>query len=175
MDEKTGLDEQLTPQGVAPKKRFKKRYVMIPAAVLLCMIFGCWWIIGEMIGYTTYSRMQSKCSNAHSFAKVCMAWEKEGNTLESAIWQIEPGNSAFEDYVLRWYDGSEGEWFGLVLDKNGEIEYALNSEVEIPREYLTHPPVYEEQMALLDSHFAFRRKKAVAVWYADDSKNTVND
>ena len=62
-----------------------------------------------------------------------------------------------------------------MLDRDGQIEYALNSEVEIPREYLTNPPVYEEQMALLDSHFAFRRKKAVAAWYTDDSKNTVND
>jgi hypothetical protein len=132
-------------------------------------------MIGEMIGYTTYSRMQTKCSNAHVFAKVCMEWEKEGNKLESGIWQIEPGNSAFEDYILRYDSNAQGEWFGLVLDRNGQIEYALNSEVEIPREYLTHPPVYEEQMPLLDSHFAFRRKKAVAVWYTDDSKNTMSD
>ena len=167
-------DDQLLNEEAAPKKRFKKRFVIILAAVHLCIV-GCWWLIGEMLGYTTYSRMQTKCSNAHVFAKVCMEWEKEGNKLESGIWQIEPGNSAFEDYILRYDSNAQGEWFGLVLDRNGQIEYALNSEVEIPREYLTHPPVYEEQMALLDSHFAFRRKKAVAVWYTDDSKNTMSD
>lgn len=174
MDENNGLDEQILSEETVPQKRFKKRFVIIPAAVLF-VIVGCWWMIGEMLGYTTYSRMQTKCSRAHSFAKVCMQWQEEGNELTPGIWNIQRGHSDFEDYVLQYYSNSEGEWYALVLNQDGAIEYTLNSEVEIPQEYLTHAPDYEEQMALLDSHFAFRRKKAVGAWYTDDSKNTLND
>ena len=174
MDENNELTEQLTEEQ-APRKRFKKRYVIIPAVILLVILVGGWWLIGEMLGYTTYSRMQTKCSRAHVFAKVCTQWEEEGNELTSGIWKVEPGHSDFEDYVLQYDSDAEGEWYALVLDKDGGIEYTLNSESEIPKEYLTHAPDYEEQMALLDSHFAFRRKKAIGAWYTDDSKNTLND
>ncbi len=167
------LDEP-APEAEIPRRSVKKRWFIVLAVLILVFVLG-WWLIGEMLGYTTYSRMQTKCANAHTFANVCMEYEKDGNTLQSGIWHIQPGKSGFEDYVLRLYSSSEGEWYGLVLDKDGKIEYALNSEVEIPSEYLTHPPDYEEQMALLDSHFAFRRKKAVAVWYTDDSRNTMRD
>ena len=97
MDEKTVPDEQLLNEDAAPKKRFRKRFVIIPAVILLVILVGGWWMIGEMIGYTTYSRMQTKCSNAHVFAKVCMQWEEEGNELTTGIWNIQPGHSDFED------------------------------------------------------------------------------
>ena len=170
------LDELDDPALTAelPKNTAKKRWFIVPAVLLLVCVL-VWWMIGEMIGYTTYSRMQSKCANAHTFANVCMEWEKDGNTLQSGIWRVQPGESEFEAYVLHYYSDAKGGWYGLVLDREGKIEYALYSEVEIPSEYLAQPPDYETQMKLLDSHFASKRKKAVAVWYSDDSRNTRRD
>ena len=56
-------------------------------------------------------------------------------------------------------------------NSDGDLLYTLFSYKQIPEQYLTSPPTPEETTKLLDSHFDFRRKKAVGVWYADNEKN----
>lgn len=169
------IDFDDAPERAAdPRNKRWKRVLAVTAAVLLLLCVAVWWLIGEMLGYTTYSRMQSKCARAHSFANTAELWIESGHKAQTGIYRVSD-DGAFGSFVLQYFADAEGDWFGLVLDADGKIEYALYSDVRIPERYLAAPPVYEEHMALLDSHFAFRRRRAVAVWYADDSGNTLND
>lgn len=169
-----GQSDILFTEPSLPWKAKRMRFIAIPGILILFLIF-VWWMVGEMLGYTAYARMKSHCGMAHQFAKACNTLAADGMTLEPGIWQIQRGESEFQDGILRYCSNAEGGWYGLALDADGAIAYTLYSQEEIPAQYLTIPPDGEEQMALLDSHFAFRRRKAVAVWYTDDSRNITNN
>ncbi|MCR5717925.1 MAG: hypothetical protein K6F80_02690 [Oscillospiraceae bacterium] len=165
--------EPLTEEELLARKRFRKR-LLIAAIVLLVLLIGGWFLTGFMLKYTTHSRMERMISRAHSFANVVHEWTDRGNPIESGIWHISGRDDAltntdkktdnFDKFAVYYLSGSGKEWFGLVLDEKGNVRYTLYSRSEIPEEYLQNPPDYDEQYKLLDSYFAFRRKKTIAVW-----------
>ena len=153
------------------ERKFKKRYVIFPAVIFVVLI-GVWLLHGFRLRGKTPERMQAMCNQAHTFAMICEQWEGRGHELESGVYRVEPkSEDGFIEYLDYYFGDAEGEWFALKLDASGQIEYTLYSQKEIPEDALNTPPVYEEQYKLLDSLFSFNRKKTVAAWYADDSKN----
>ena len=156
-----------TEEELKLKKRFRKR-LLISVIILVVLAVGGWFMIGFMLKYTTYARMKTMVSRAHSFASVVQEWEDRGKEIESGIWRVDEKDGDFNKFVVYYFGDYKDEWFGLVLDDAGEIRYTMYSKVEIPEEYLQDPPDYEEQFALLDSFFAFKRRKAIAVWDPDN-------
>ena len=153
------------------KQRLKKIIIKI-LIVLLILAVGCWWMIGYMMHYTTHSRRISLNYNAKMVYNVVLSWEDEQNPpLSTQITQF-CGEDDFSKYLEKFaYHGSEKCWYAIVYDSDGDLQYTLFSYKQIPEQYLTSPPTPEETTKLLDSHFDFRRKKAVGVWYADNEKN----
>ncbi len=166
------------PQNPAEKideaeKKYVRRYIrirliLVTLSVVLAAV--AWFLFTGPLGKPAEERMDLLCSRAHSFAMVAEQWESRGNELESGIWQVKD-EEGFPAYLLYYFEDSQNDWFGLALDADGEIAYTLYSTQEIPEDALQKPPVRDEQISLLSSHFQFNRRKAVGIWYADESLN----
>lgn len=164
------IDFDNAPERAAdPRNKRWKRVLAVTAAVLLLLCVAVWWLIGDMLGYTTHSRMESLCADACSFANMTEQWEKQsGHPVQNGIYTFSDADDAFTSFAIAYLNGHRADkWYGIVSDADGEIVYTMCSNSRIADEYLTTPPDREKQTALLDSHFSFRRKKAVGVWYAD--------
>lgn len=157
----------------AARKQRIRRILITVSAVLVLLGIGIWWLIGEMLGYTTYARMKSLCADAQSFARMTEQWkEQSGHPVQTGIYTFSDTDDAFTNFAITHLNihRTSDKWYGIVLAEDGEIVYTMCSNSTIPGEYLRTPPDREEQTALLESHFSFRRKQAVGVWYADDPK-----
>ncbi|MBQ4465190.1 MAG: hypothetical protein II916_04430 [Oscillospiraceae bacterium] len=148
-------------------KRSRKWLVIIPV-VLIVLLIGGWFLLGVLWNHTAQSQMESRVSKAHSFANVVHEWQDRGNDVESGIYHVDAGDGEFNKFVEYYFGDAEGEWFGLVLDDDGEIEYTMYSRKEIPEECLQTPPDFDEQNKLLRSHFFFKKKQVIAVWTPED-------
>ena len=165
------VSEKLQQQVEKQERKFKKRYVIFPVIILVVLI-GVWLLHGFRLRGKTQERMQAMCNQAHTFAMICEQWADRGHELESGVYRVEAkSDDDFIRYLDYYFGDAEGEWFALKLDASGQIEYTLYSRKEITEDALNTPPVYEEEYKHLDSLFGFNRKKTVAAWYADDSKN----
>ena len=161
------LEQAIMEAEQIEKKKAKKLAVILPVAMLIVAVAG-WFLLGTMWNYTAHSQMETRISRAHTFANVVHEWTDRGKEIESGIWRVQVSEDPFEKFVMYYFGDAKGHWFGLALDEDGNIRYTLYSEKEIPEEYLTNPPDYEEQYALLTSHFFFKKKKTVAVWTPED-------
>ena len=154
------------------ENRVKKRvkFQLILAGILLVLAGVAWFLFTGPLGKPAEERMDLLCSRAHSFAMIAEQWESRGNELGSGVWQVKD-EEGFPSYLLYYFEDSKKHWFGLALDADGEIVYTLYSQNEIPEELLDTPPDRDEQIKRLSSHFQFNRRKAVGIWYADESLN----
>ncbi len=166
--------QEIIAEDEKQQKRFKKRYVIVPA-VLVVLAAGIWFLLGTLWNYTAHSQMESRISKAHSFALVTQQWQERGNEIETGIYHVDANEGEFNKFVEYYFGGSEGDWFGLVLGDDGEIEYTMYSRNEIPEECLQTPPDFDEQNKLLRSHFFFKKKQVIAVWTPEDDWLQYND
>ena len=145
------------------KKRRKWLAIIIVAVVLLCV--GCWWMIGEMFGYTANARLKTLEGHATAVCKTAALYTAAGNTLSTGTFQIGSGEDPF-DAFLQQYNGGEltDLYCALICDADGCVMYVLCSEKPIDTAYLTAPPDRQSQLELMRSHFDSRRKQAVGCY-----------
>ena len=151
-------------------ENFKKR-LRIAVIVILVAVVGIWLGIGLWLHSRTQRRMETMTGRAQTFAMLTQQWQNRGKELESGTYQVKEQSIPFEENLMYYFADRKGDWFGVVLDENGEIQYTMYSRSNIPEDYLQTPPDYDKQYKLLGSLFGFQRKKAVAVWEPAETTN----
>lgn len=164
------LAAQLQALEEKQQKRLKRRRILALILALLAVIGA---FAGQWYGSASHAeeRLDQLNSRAHTLRLVLEQWEWRGNTIESGVGQIQNDDDPLHQYLLYYFGGQEGEWYGIYCDDTGEIAYTLCSAKPLTEEELSTPPDRETMLKKYKNPFPWVRAGAVGVWYTDDTRN----